>query len=501
MSTFLTFPHFQLNYDTNILLILTNTKNWTPFHAFVKIRISLENIMDLKKLWEKALASIELQISKPNFLTWFRNSRLVEKNDGTGVVVIGVNNNFSKEWIQSKYNKIILEALQEIDGGINRIEYVVVGSGVGSEAIPPSIQKHSFSLPSQQKEIGGLAADPETNLHPRYSFKSFVVGSSNELAYAASVAISKDVGKKYNPFFVYGGTGLGKTHLIQATGNEIVKNYHGRIRVKYVPSEKFVNDVVWAIRSKRMDDVKNKYRTIDVLIIDDIQFIGGKERSEEEFFHTFNILYQNNKQIIISSDRPPSAIPTLEERLRSRFEGGMIADITYPDYEMKLAIIKNKIQEKGVELPDNVCHLIASKIQRNVREIEGIINKLHFYQEFKGAVIDTKAAEEIINSTLQQNVVAINPGQIIKVVGQFFEITQNEIINKSRRREVVLPRQITMFLLRDMLGMSYPDIGDKMGKRDHTTAIHSCKKIIEDINKNPTLNQKILMIKDMLING
>ncbi|MFA6353122.1 MAG: chromosomal replication initiator protein DnaA [Candidatus Paceibacterota bacterium] len=333
--------------------------------------------MDLKKLWEKALAEIELQISKPNFITWFRNSRLVEKNDSVGLVVLGVNNNFSKEWVQSKYNKIILEALQNIDSGINRIDYVVLNDNL-EEKIFSQTKK---PIPEVgQVGFAEFSTDPETNLHPRYSFKNFVVGSSNEMAYAASIAISKEVGRKYNPFFIYGGTGLGKTHLIQALGNEIIKNYHGRIRVKYVPSEKFVNDVVWAIRNKRMEDVKNKYRNIDVLIIDDIQFIGGKERSEEEFFHTFNILYQNNKQIILSSDRPPSAIPTLEERLRSRFEGGMIADITYPDYEMKLAIIKNKIQDKNFILNDEICHTIASKIQRNIREIEGIINKLYFYK-------------------------------------------------------------------------------------------------------------------------
>ncbi len=452
--------------------------------------------MDLKKLWEKTLADVELQISKPNFLTWFQNSRLVEKNDDSGVVTIGVNNNFAKEWIQSKYHKMILEILRNFDSGVNRVEYVVLTGNV---------EEKIFSQPKNQpvNEVGqtGFAefsADPETNLHPRYNFKSFVVGSSNELAYAAANAVSKEPGKKYNPLFVYGGTGLGKTHLIQAIGNEIMKNFKNRIRVKYVPSEKFVNDVVWAIRTRRMDDIKNKYRTIDVLIIDDIQFIGGKERSEEEFFHTFNILHQNNKQIILSSDRPPSQIPTLEERLRSRFEGGMIADITYPDYEMKLAIIKNKTQEKNLSLSDEVNHTIATKIQRNIREIEGIINKLFFYKEFKNCDIDVKTAEDIISATLQQNMVNINPQQVIKCVAEFFEINSQELMNKSRRKEVVLPRQIAMFLMRDMLGMSYPDIGDKLGKRDHTTAIHSYEKISKEIIKDKGLNQKIILVKETI---
>ncbi len=447
-------------------------------------------------MWEKTLADVELQISKPNFLTWFQNSRLVEKNDDSGVVTIGVNNNFAKEWIQSKYHKMILEILRNFDSGVNRVEYVVLTGNV---------EEKIFSQPKNQpvNEVGqtGFAefsADPETNLHPRYNFKSFVVGSSNELAYAAANAVSKEPGKKYNPLFVYGGTGLGKTHLIQAIGNEIMKNFKNRIRVKYVPSEKFVNDVVWAIRTRRMDDIKNKYRTIDVLIIDDIQFIGGKERSEEEFFHTFNILHQNNKQIILSSDRPPSQIPTLEERLRSRFEGGMIADITYPDYEMKLAIIKNKTQEKNLSLSDEVNHTIATKIQRNIREIEGIINKLFFYKEFKNCDIDVKTAEDIISATLQQNMVNINPQQVIKCVAEFFEINSQELMNKSRRKEVVLPRQIAMFLMRDMLGMSYPDIGDKLGKRDHTTAIHSYEKISKEIIKDKGLNQKIILVKETI---
>lgn len=451
--------------------------------------------MDLKKLWEKVLVEIELQISKPNFLTWFKNSKLVEKNEDSGTVTLGVSNNFAKEWVQNKYHKIILEILRGFDGSINRIEYIVLSGNIEEKIFTPI--KQTFPEPTQ----GGFvefSADPETNLHPRYNFKNFVVGSSNELAYAASTAVSKEVGKKYNPLFIYGGTGLGKTHLIQAIGNEIIKLHKNRIRVKYVPSERFVNDVVWAIRSKRMEDVKNKYRNIDTLIIDDIQFIGGKERSEEEFFHTFNILHQNNKQIIISSDRSPAAIPTLEERLRSRFEGGMIVDITYPDYEMKLAIIKNKIQEKNIPLSDDVCHLVASKIQRNIREIEGILNKLYFFKEFKNAEVDIKTAEEIINNTLQQNTSNINPNHIIRCASQFFDISHADLINKSRRKEVVLPRQIVMFLLRDMLGMSYPDIGEKMGKRDHTTAIHSYEKISREMTQNRILNQKITLVKEQI---
>ena len=250
-----------------------------------------------------------------------------------------------------------------------------------------------------------------------------------------------------------------------------------------------------------MDDVKNKYRNTDVLIVDDIQFIGGKERSEEEFFHTFNVLHENNKQIIISSDRPPVAIPTLEERLRSRFEGGMITDITYPDYEMRLAIIKNKLQERGSSIPNDVLEVIARKIQRNVREIEGILNKIIFYQEVKNVEPTAKSAEEIINNIIQQSSRNITAPQVIKAVADFFEIVPADFINRSRKKGVVEPRQIAAFLLRDILSMSYPDIGEKLGKRDHSTVIHSYEKIAREMSKNQALNKKIILIKEVISKG
>jgi len=446
--------------------------------------------MNLDQLWQSVLTELELQISRPNFLTWLKNSRLVKKDDD-GRATIGLVNNFAKEWVESKYHKMILEALQSLDETIKRIEYAVL-----VERQSPEIKPEIKTILDRQASLPEIKVDPETNLHPRYTMDSFVVGSSNELACAATSAVVKGVGRKYNPLFIYGGTGLGKTHLIQAAGNEITSFYKNKIKVKYVTSEKFVNDVVWAIRNKRMDDIKTKYRNIDVLIIDDIQFIGGKERSEEEFFHTFNVLYENNKQIIISSDRPPAAIPTLEERLRSRFEGGMIADITYPDYEMRVAIIKTKLQEKNTDLPMGICELVANKIQRNIREIEGILNKIIFYQEVKNIELTPKIVEEIIENTIQQHSRNITGGQIIKVVSDFYEITTHDLISRSRKKGLVEPRQITAFLLRDLLKMSYPDIGEKLGKRDHTTAIYACEKISNEINKKQNLNQKIIMIKE-----
>ncbi len=449
--------------------------------------------MDINKTWQSVLAELEFQISRPDFLTWLKNSRLIKKDDD-GRAIVGLVNNFAKEWVENKYHKIIFEAIHSFDDTVKRVEYVVLMEEKPNLQIKPEIRTNSI----RQASLPELKVDPETNLHPRYTLDSFVVGSSNELAYAATSAVIKDVGKKYNPLFIYGGTGLGKTHLIQAAGNEIKSFYKSKIKVKYVSSEKFVNDVVWAIRNKKMDDIKNKYRSIDVLIIDDIQFIGGKERSEEEFFHTFNVLYENNKQIIISSDRPPAAIPTLEERLRSRFEGGMIADITYPDYEMRLAIIRNKLQEKNSTLPEIICQLVANKIQRNIREIEGILNKIIFYSEVKNIELTPKVVEEIIDNIISQTSKNITSTQVIKVVADFYEVTIQELIDRCRKKSVVEPRQVSAFLLRDLLSMSYPDIGEKLGKRDHTTAIYAYEKISREINKNQGLNQKIILIKEAI---
>jgi len=448
---------------------------------------------DINQLWQSVLAELELQISRPNFLTWLKNSQLLKKEDD-GRVTIGLVNNFAKEWVENKYHKMILEALRSLDDTIKKVEYVVLPDR--KQLL--EVKLDSKTISSRQTSLPEFKVDPETNLHPRYTFSSFVVGSSNELAYAAASAIVKEVGRKYNPLFIYGGTGLGKTHLIQAAGNEIKNLYKNKIKVKYVPSEKFVNDVVWAIRNKRMEDIKAKYRNVDVLIIDDIQFVGGKERSEEEFFHTFNVLYENNKQIIISSDRPPAAIPTLEQRLRSRFEGGMIADITYPDYEMRLAIIKTKLQEKNVFLSEEICELIANKVKRNIREIEGILNKVLFYQEVKNVELTNKIVEEIIDNIVQQSSKNITSSQIIKVVADFYEINSHELLSRSRKKSLVEPRQVAAFLLRDLLNMSYPDIGEKLGKRDHTTAIYAYEKISQEINKNQNLNRKIILIKEAI---
>lgn len=451
--------------------------------------------MELNELWQSALNEIELQVTKPNFLTWFKNSRLLDKKDGAAL--IGLQSNFAKDWVQDKYYKIVLGALRNLDETTKKIDFIVHNNAATAPKLQDSRSK--AAAPSNQLIFNEMRVDPETNLNPKYTLNSFVVGSSNELAFAAAQSVLKDIGKKYNPLFIYGGVGVGKTHLIQSIGNEAKNLYQNRIKVRYVPSEKFINEVVAGMKAKRMETIKEKYRTIDVLIIDDVQFIGGKERTEEEFFHTFNALYENNKQIILSSDRPPKFIPTLEERLRSRFEGGMICDISQPDYELRLAVLKAKAQEKGVNIPDEVIDLVANKVKKNLRELEGVLNRLIFYQQAKNQEINLKTAELIISENtqapVQQN---LNHQQVIKAVADHFEVSLGDIVGRCRKKEIVEPRQIAMYLLRDLLDLSFPYIGEKMGKRDHTTAMYAFEKISQDVDKNQQLTNKIMLIKEKL---
>ena len=444
--------------------------------------------MDLDQLWQSTLGEMEIQLSRANFAMWMKNSSLVDKKDG--VFYVALPNNFAKEWVEGKYQKNILSILRSRDESIKKVEFVVGGETMFAKKQTPAVVDVELGMGLEFKN------DPETNLNPRYTFNTFVVGGSNELAVAAARAITEKIGK-YNPLFVYGGVGLGKTHLIEAIGNEIIIKYQKKIKPKYVSSEQFTRDIVWGLRNDRIESMKKKYRDVDVLIIDDIQFIGGKEKTEEEFFHTFNALYENNKQIIISSDRPPQAIPILEERLRSRFEGGFVADIAYPEYEMRIAIINSKLQESRRQLNENVIDLIAKRVKRNIRELEGVLKKIIFYEEQKGVVMTVKIAEGIIEKAVQNLSKHINEAVILKTVAEFYNVSLEVIVSPNRRKEIVEPRQVAMYLLREISDLSYPYIGEKLG-RDHTTAIHAYEKINEEINKNPTLNQKILTIRDMI---
>jgi chromosomal replication initiator protein len=467
-------------------------------HSALKLVLRLINSfqiqMDLNEFWQTALTDIELQISRPNFITWLKNSQLVDKKDG--MALVSLPNNFAKNWVQNKYHKIILGTLRNLDDATKNVEYIVQTSGGVGVLKAKSNKKVAVSDTSGQQAFPEMKIDPETNLNPRYTINSFVVGKSNELAYAAATSVIKSVGNKYNPLFIYGGVGVGKTHLMQSIGNEIKSVYQNRLRIKYISSEKFTNEVIWGIKNKRMETVKDKYRLIDVLIVDDIQFIGGKERTEEEFFHTFNALYEDNKQIILSSDKPPRFIPTLHERLKSRFEGGMVVDIGYPDYELKVAVLRNKLSDKGVVLKDDIINTIATRVSKNLRIMDGILNRVLFYQHAKNQEITHKIAEQIIDEVIQEPSRNISPNEVVKAVAEAFDVSSTDLVSRSRKKELVLARQVAMYLLRDLLAMSYPFIGERLGKRDHTTAMYAHQKISNDINRNTSLMQKIISIKD-----
>jgi len=329
--------------------------------------------MNKEELWQAVLAQIQLNISQANFATWFKDTGIVSYKEGH--ILVFAPNSFAKEWLENKYGKNILKILYSLDKEIKEVKYIVDKSEL------KTLKRTQISLPNTgQLEFEEFKVDKETNLNPKYTFENFVIGPFNDLAQAAAWAVSKKPGLVYNPLFIYGGVGLGKTHLLQAIGNTVVKNFSQK-KVKYIPAEKFTAGVVSSIKNQDIENFKNQYRAIDVLILDDVQFLAGKEKTQEEFFHTFNTLYENNKQIILSSDRPPKAIPALAERLRSRFEGGMIGDISYPDYETRIAILKTKSQEKGISFPEEVLDYIASNIQRNIRELEGALNRLAAYQK------------------------------------------------------------------------------------------------------------------------
>ncbi len=449
--------------------------------------------MDLEQMWQSTLGEMEVQLTKAHFSTWLKNSRPIDKKNDT--LFVALQSNFAKTWVEEKYQKNIIGIVRNMDMSVKKIEFVVGNKNFPLNKTSPESVKEVQN--NTGAELDFNKTDPETGLNPKYTLSSFVVGPSNELAFAAAAAITEEPGKKYNPFFIYGGVGLGKTHLIQAIGNELITKFKGKIKPKYVSSEQFTRDIVWGLRNDRIESVKKKYRDVDVLIIDDIQFIGGKEKTEEEFFHTFNALYESNKQIIISSDRPPQSLPTLQERLRSRFEGGLITDVSYPEYEMRVAIIRSKLQEMNRQLSDQIIDLIAKKLRKNIRELEGVLKKIIFYEERKQTEISIKMAEEIIEKTTQNLSKRVSDAQILKAVAEFFSITVEDLISHNRRKEVVEPRQIAIYLLRDISDLSYPYIGEKLG-RDHTTAIHSYEKINHEINRNPSLNQKILIIKDII---
>lgn len=450
--------------------------------------------MNKEELWQAVLAEAQFNISNANFITWFANTSIVSKKNGC--ILISVPNSFSKEWMENKYNKLILKTLYNLDNKIKEVKYEIKPLELKDQnALPSSFD--SPKIDSEQLNFQEFKVNKKTHLNPRYVFDNFIIGSFNELAQAAAWAVSEKPGKVYNPLFVYGKVGLGKTHLLQAIGNKVIKKSSSK-KVLYIPAEKFTSQVVSSIRNQTMESLKEKFREIDVLILDDVQFLAGKEKTQEEFFHTFNALYEKNKQIILSSDRQPKAIPALEERLRSRFEGGMIADISSPDYETRLAILKTKTQEKKIDFSDEILEYIASNIQTNIREIEGALNNLAVYQKLKNKPLDLIMSRKILKSLVSAPPRAASPKTIIQMVADFFDLKDKDIIAASRKKEIVRPRQIAMYLLREELKSSFPFIGKKFSGKDHTTAIYACDKIRKEIENNEKLTEEINLIKQRI---
>lgn len=450
--------------------------------------------MNTNELWQSVLAQMQFHISKANFATWFQNTDIVSKNEEK--VTISVPNAFSKEWLSNKYNKQILKILHDADCTIKDLEFVIKPQT--NKSPTDNILKDEGEDASQLK-FDEFKINKDTNLNPKYDFGNFVVGSFNEIAHAAALSVAENPGLTYNPLFIYGGTGLGKTHLIQAIGNKIALDSKKK-KVRYISSEKLVSAIVSAIRTNSMESFKSSLAPIDVLILDDIQFISGKNKSQEEFFHVFNSLYEKNKQIILSSDRPPNAIPELEDRLRSRFEGGMIVDVSLPDYETRLVILKNKLQEKNADLPEDIVDYIANNVKKNIRELEGALNKVLILKNVN-KTLDLETAKKHLKGFIFSPFDVVSYKKIIETVAKFYNLEEKNLFDETRRKEIVKPRQVAMFLLRKELKYSYPAIARKFGGKDHTTAIYAYNKIQKENEENSKLTEELNLIKQRICSG
>lgn len=455
--------------------------------------------MQQDTLWQAVLGEIEISVSRGNFVTWFKNTALLRLDDESAV--IGVPNVFIKQQLERKYNDLITQTLRK-----NGIESQQVSYKIHSPLSRTKQADEPVVLqPSPSKNAAPSVAKPQTNalahtyrqgLNEKYTFDNFIVGSGNELAYAACQGIAAQPGTKYNPLFLYGGVGIGKTHLMQAVGNAVLA-HNPDARVVYVSSEQFLQEFVDAVRFKKNTDFADFYRSADVLIVDDIQFIAGKEKVQEEFFHTFNALHQASKQIIISSDKPPKDIPTLEERLRSRFVWGMSIDMQTPDFETRCAILQTKAHNHGIELTTDVTDYLATNVQTNIRELEGALNQLLAFCEMRGLDPTVSVATSLLGAS-QTRPKHISAKQIIERTARHFQVPIEDIMGPKRDKDIVVPRQVAMYMLRSELHLSFPKIARELGRKDHTTAIHSVEKIEKESQFDADIRAAISQIKDRL---
>ena len=481
-----------LNSLSDPLSFEPDVKGW---RGQAKTKITMTN----EQLWQATLGELELLISKANFTTWFKNTFISSFENNKAI--IGTPNAFTKAWLEKKYHDQILQALKNITNNeITFINFIV-------ETNKPQTPRPSMDAITPRSALTEETKETENfnlnkfGLNNKYVFNTFVVGKGNELATAAAKAAAEKPGQAYNPLFIYGGVGLGKTHLVQSIGHHILAN-KPKMKILYVNSEKFTNDYIQSIKNGTTERFKNNYRQVDVLLIDDIHFISGKEQTQEEFFHTFNALHQNNKQIVLSSDRPPKAIPDVEQRLISRFEWGMIADISAPDLETRMAILEAKSLEKKYPLNPDVIQFLAENVQSNVRELEGALNRIIAHHQLNNAPITLESTQQIMKSLTSPSIKGnLTPKKIINTVASYFDISIDNLIGSCRRKELVTPRQIVMFIMREEIKSSYPSIGQELGGRDHTTAIHACNKIAKAIQDDEKIKNDLQLIKQRLYQG
>lgn len=448
----------------------------------------LENISEL---WSETLKKIEEKISKPSFDTWLKSTKAKALRENT--IVIAAPNEFARDWLENSYSNLISDTLYEVTGSRLQTKFI----------IPESKEEQQDNVKAPIKQMDDMRQNdsdeiPRSMLNAKYTFDTFVIGSGNRFAHAASLAVAEAPAKAYNPLFIYGGVGLGKTHLMHAIGHYVIE-HNPSAKVVYLSSEKFTNEFINSIRDNKAINFRNKYRNVDVLLIDDIQFLAGKEQTQEEFFHTFNTLHEENKQIVISSDRPPKEIPTLEDRLRSRFEWGLITDITPPDLETRIAILRKKAKAEGLDIPNEVMLYIANQIDTNIRELEGALIRVVAYSSLINQDINANLAAEALKDIIPSSkpkVITIHAIQ--EVVGERYSVKLEDFVAKKRTKSVAFPRQIAMFLSRELTDFSLPKIGEEFGGRDHTTVIHAHEKISKLLSHDQQLQREIDEIKEQL---
>ena len=467
-------------------------------------QVRAEDRISVKELWQAALGELQLGLSKANYDTWFKDTYVVSEEDD--VYCIGVPNAFAREWLENKYRPQVRAALQHLVGRTVDVRFLTVpgGSAAAAQAAKTVVSGRSPGLsagpapiapPSERRSDPG----PTTAiLNARYTFSNFVVGSNNRLAHAAALSVAERPGHSYNPLFVYGGSGLGKTHLMHAIGHAVLAR-HPKKRVAYATSEKFTNEFINSIRGQKSEEFRERYRRIDVLLIDDIQFIAGKEGTQEEFFHTFNAIHEEGKQIILSSDRPPKAIPQLEDRLRSRFEWGLIADISTPDLETRIAILRAKAEVVNVAVPPAVIDFLAQRIVSNIRELEGALTRIVAYSTLNALPVTTDLAQTMLQNILYNpRRQSLSPDRIVEHVARYYGVPSDQLRGKARDKQIVLPRQIAMYLMREETESPLMRIGEALGGRDHSTVLHGCEKIEREMAENDEFRRDINSLREQL---